>query len=42
MFGLSSIAVSPTNGDKIVLSSIRDGKKIRETIWKLVLSRSPV
>ena len=41
MFGVSSITVSPTNGDKIVLSNIRDGEIARERIWKLVLSRSP-
>jgi uncharacterized membrane protein YdbT with pleckstrin-like domain len=42
MFGVSSITVSPTNGDKIVLSNIRDGESARERIWKHVLSRSPV
>lgn len=42
MFGVSSITVSPTNGDKIVLSNIRSGVGTRENIWKLVLSRSPV
>lgn len=41
MFGVSSITVAPTNGDKIVLSNIRDGESARERIWKLVLSRSP-
>lgn len=41
MFGVSSITASPTNGDKIVLSNVRDGEKTRETIWKLVLSKSP-
>ena len=41
MFGVSDIAVSPTNGDKIVLSNIRNGKETRNIIWKLVLSRSP-
>ena len=41
MFGVSSITVSPTNGDKIVLSNIKDGERTRETIWKLMLSRSP-
>jgi uncharacterized membrane protein YdbT with pleckstrin-like domain len=42
MFGVSSITVSPTNGDKIVLSNIREGESAREKIWKHVLSRSPV
>jgi len=41
IFGVSSITVSPTNGDKIVLSNIRGGESTRERIWKLVLSRSP-
>ena len=40
MFGVSSITVSPTNGDKIVLSNVRDGEQTRETIWMLVLSKS--
>jgi membrane protein YdbS with pleckstrin-like domain len=41
MFGVSSVAVTPTNGNKIVLSNIRDGERTREVIWNLVLSRSP-
>jgi membrane protein YdbS with pleckstrin-like domain len=41
MFGVSSITVSPTNGDKIVLSNVRDGEQMRETIWNLVLSSLP-
>jgi len=41
MFGISSITVSPTNGDKIVLSNIREGKGTRETIWQLVLAKIP-
>ena len=41
MFGVSSVTVSPTNGNKIVLSNIRDGACTQETIWNLVLSRSP-
>jgi hypothetical protein len=40
MFGVSSITVSPTNGDKIVLSNVRDGQQTRETIWKFVLAKS--
>ena len=38
MFGVSSLTVSPTNGDRVVLSNIKDGKKTREVIWKLVAS----
>ena len=41
MFHVSSITVSPTNGDKIVLSNILDGKEARETIWSLVLRTVP-
>jgi uncharacterized membrane protein YdbT with pleckstrin-like domain len=41
IFGVCSITVSPTNGDKIVLSNIRDGESARERIWNVVLSRSP-
>lgn len=41
MFGISSITVTPTNGDKIVLSNVKEGKRTRDIIWKLVLSRSP-
>jgi len=41
MFGVSSITVSPTNGDKIVFSNVRDGEQTREIIWKLLLSKSP-
>jgi uncharacterized membrane protein YdbT with pleckstrin-like domain len=37
IFGVSSITVSPTNGDKIVLTNIRNGEETRETIWKLML-----
>jgi uncharacterized membrane protein YdbT with pleckstrin-like domain len=40
MFGVSSITVSPTNGDKIVLSNVRDCEQTRETIWKFVLAKS--
>ena len=40
LFGVSSVTVAPTNGHKIVLSNIRDGEGTRETIWKLMLSRS--
>jgi membrane protein YdbS with pleckstrin-like domain len=41
IFGVSSITVSPTNGNKIVLSNIPEGESARETIWNLMLSRSP-
>jgi uncharacterized membrane protein YdbT with pleckstrin-like domain len=41
MLGVSSVTVSPTNGNKIVLSNIMEGEGSRELIWKLVLSRSP-
>jgi len=40
IFGVSGITVSPTNGNKVVLSNIRDGEGTREAIWKLVLSKS--
>lgn len=42
MFGVSSITVSPTNGDKIVLSNVLAGAQKREIIWKLVLSRASI
>jgi membrane protein YdbS with pleckstrin-like domain len=42
IFGVSSITISPTNCDKIVLSNVRDGEQARETIWKLVLSKSAI
>ncbi|MEK6320980.1 MAG: PH domain-containing protein [Acidobacteriota bacterium] len=41
MFGVSSLTVSPTNGNKIVLNNLRDGEGTREAIWEFVLSRSP-
>ena len=41
MFGASSVTISPTNGNKIVLSNISNGEETRETIWNLVLSKSP-
>lgn len=41
LFGVSSVTISPTNGNKIVLSNIRRGEGMREVIWKLVLSTSP-
>ena len=39
MIGVSSVTVSPTNGNKIVISNIRDGERTREIIWKLMLSK---
>ena len=39
-FGVSSVTVSPTNGNKVVLSNIREGEVTREIIWKLVVSKS--
>ena len=41
IFGVSSITVSPTNGDKTVLSNIPEGESTRERIWNLMLSRLP-
>ena len=41
MLGVSTVTVSPTNGNRIVLSNIKNGEAARETIWKLVLLRSP-
>ena len=41
LFDVSDITVSATNGDKIVLNTLRGGEETRETIWKLVLSNSP-
>jgi len=40
LFGLSSITVSPTNGDRIVFSNVRDLEQTGEAIWKVVLSKS--
>jgi uncharacterized membrane protein YdbT with pleckstrin-like domain len=39
--GTSTITVSATNGDKIVLDNVKDGKEIQEVIWNRVLSRCP-
>ena len=41
MFGVSSITVSPTNGNKIVLSNVKEGEGTRETLWQLVLAKIP-
>jgi len=40
-FGVSSVTVSPTNGNKIVLSNIPEGERTRNYIWNLVASRTP-
>src|SRR6185295_9265586 len=40
IFGVSSITVSPTNGDRIVLSNVRDGEQTGEIVWELILSRT--
>src|SRR5262249_28251127 len=37
VFGLSSIRVSPTNGNKIVVSNIRIADSAQRRIWKTVL-----
>ena len=34
MFGVSSVTIFPTNGNKIVLSNISEGSARREAIWK--------
>ena len=41
MFGVSDITVSATNGDKIVLKDVADGKRKRDIISTLVVSKSP-
>ena len=41
MYGLSTITVAATNGDRIKLEHVRDGKHKRELIWNLVLSKTP-
>jgi len=38
--GVASLTVSTTNGNRIVLANIKDEKVIRETIWRLVQSKS--
>lgn len=40
MLGISDITVSATNGDKIVLKDVADGKPKRDVISQLVLSQS--
>ena len=40
IFDVSDITVSATNGDEIVLNSLRGGERGRDIIWKLVLSKS--
>jgi hypothetical protein len=39
--GTSTITVSATNGDKIVLDNVKCGREMQEVIWKRVLSMSP-
>ena len=41
MFGVSTITVSTTNGDKIVLRDVLDGNRKRDLIAKQALSKSP-
>ena len=41
MFGVSDVTVSATNGDKVVLKDIADGKRKRDIIATLVVSKSP-
>ena len=40
-FDTSDITVAATNGDRIVLENVPEGKKNQEIIWKLVLAKSP-
>ncbi|MGH9828087.1 MAG: PH domain-containing protein, partial [Blastocatellia bacterium] len=40
MFRTSSITISPTNGDTIILSNIKNGQQARDAIWQGVLSES--
>lgn len=40
IFGVSTVTVSPTNGHSIVLSNIAAGKRARDVIWNLVLTRN--
>ena len=39
--GLHNITVVATNGDKVVLQNVTDGKRKHEVIWGLVLAKSP-
>ena len=39
-FDTSDITVAATNGDRIVLENVPDGKRSQEIIWKLVLAKS--
>ena len=38
---LYNITVAATNGDKVVLQNVTDGKRKHEVIWGLVLAKSP-
>jgi uncharacterized membrane protein YdbT with pleckstrin-like domain len=40
-FGTSDITVAATNGDRIVLENVTEGKRNQEIIWNLVLAKSP-
>ena len=40
LFGVSSVTVSTTNGNKIVLSNIPNGETVLDTINKLVILRT--
>lgn len=39
--GLHNITVAATNGDKVVLQNVTDGKRKHEIIWGIVLAKSP-
>jgi len=39
--GLHNITVAATNGDKVVLQNVTDGRYKYEVIWQIVLARSP-
>jgi hypothetical protein len=41
MLGISNITVSATNGDKIVLKDVSDGKRMLDLISKSMVSKSP-
>ncbi len=40
-FDTSDITIAATNGDRIVLENVPDGKKNQKIIWRLVLAKSP-
>src|SRR5262245_2196290 len=41
VFRVSSVTVSTTNGNKIMLSNVPDGEMMRNHIWNLVVSQTP-